>query len=234
MLLISDTNKLDWQYLLFRSVGTQWLFVGSVDLPDQKYLPPSCRMIQRNGVSWWAVTWLQFSEPGITQYNETWYRFHEGNLEMVLNYPLEGYQISSDFAYNVNYKGDLVAEGDTPVNSLQLKFNISYSIFGDGEQGTVRSENYMLMDFERTAVYTWDNQDQEYILNSEESQLTQQQLDAAFYFPGPDPAIIHLAQSELTQIAHDGTPLQKRWLINFLENLEADPIVEEFKNRIGG
>jgi hypothetical protein len=234
LLLISDTAELDWQYLLFRSVGNRWLFVGNVDLPDQKFLPPVCRIVERNGTAWWVLTWLEHSEIGTTHYRETWYRFNEDELRLVLDFPLEGYQISTDFAYNVSYRGDLVAEEDDRTNAFRLTYNISYSIFGDGENRAALNETYNLFDVNRSVVYVWDDQEHRFVLDPVVSQLTQEQIDSAFYFPGPELTFLQFAASELSLIARNGTALQKRWLVQYLENLEASPEVENFKILIGG
>jgi hypothetical protein len=234
LLLISDTVELDWQYLLFRSVGNRWLFVGNVDLPDQRFLPPVCRVVERNGTAWWVLTWLHHSEMGSTQYRETWYRFNEEALQPVLDFPLEGYQISTDFAYNVSYKGDLIAEEGDRTNAFRLSYNISYSINGDGENRAPLNETYNLFEINRSVVYVWDDQEHRFVLDPVVSQLTQEQIDAAFYFPGPEHTFLQFAGSELSLIARDGTALQKKWFLQYLENLEASPEVEEFKNWIGG
>jgi hypothetical protein len=147
---------------------------------------------------------------------------------------LEGYQISTDFAYNVSYRGDLVAEEDDRTNAFRLTYNISYSIFGDGESRAALNETYNLFDINRSVVYVWDDQEHHFVLDPVVSQLTQEQIDTAFYFPGPEHTFLQFAASELSLMARNGTALQKRWLLQFLENLETSPEVEDFKNWIGG
>jgi hypothetical protein len=233
-LLISDTNELDWQYLLFRSAGNRWLFVGHVDLARQKFLPPACRIVQGKNEAWWVFTWLEQAGPGVTHYRETWYSFSEDSLQAVLSFPLEGYQISADYAYNVIYRGDLAPEEDAHSNSFRLIYHLSYAIQGDGEGRTTPVETYKLFEIERSVLYIWDDQARRFVLVPEASQLNQEQMDAVFYFPGPDSTFLQFAGEELAQVAQNGTDLQKRWLLRFLESLEASLDVEEFKIRIGG
>jgi hypothetical protein len=71
-------------------------------------------------------------------------------------------------------------------------------------------------------------------LEPEYSQLTQEQIDAVFYFPGPDHAFLSFAGEELINIARNGTALHKRWLEKYLESLEQGSEIEEFKIQIGG
>jgi hypothetical protein len=219
LLLISDSLQLDWQYLLFRSTGNRWLFVGNVDVPDQKFLPPACRIVERNGQAWWVLNWLEDSEPGNTRYSETWYRFSEDVLRPVLNFPLEGYQISNDLAYNVMYRGDLVAEEDE-VNGSGSPLRSPIPSYSDSESRSNISETYNLFDINRSVLYVWDDQEHTFTLEPEFSQLTQDQIDAAFYYPGPEPTFLQFAEAELSSIAINGTPLQKRWLLQFLEILD--------------
>jgi hypothetical protein len=234
LLLISDTNELDWQYLLFRSAGSRWLFVGSVELSGQKYLPPACRIVERGGKAWWVLTWLDHTAPGVTHYRETWYTFNAGPLRSVWSFPLEGYQVSPDYVYNVLYLGNLEAEDNEEEISFRLTYTITYSILGDGEEKSTAGEIYNLFDLQRSVVYQWDDQALQFTLEPEYSQLTQEQIDAVFYFPGPDHAFLRFAAEELLNIAQNGTVLQKRWLEKYLESLEQGLDIEEFKIQIGG
>jgi hypothetical protein len=234
LLLISDSVELDWQYLLFRSVGNRWLFVGHIDLGGQKFLPPACRIVQDKNEAWWVLTWLEEYGPGVTHYRETWYRFGEDGLHAVWSYPLEGYQISPDFAYNVLYRVDLAPEEDDQSSSFRLIYHLSYSIYGDEESRTASGETYNLFEIERSVLYTWFDGEQRFTLVPESSQLTQDQIDAVFYFPGPDIAFLQFAGQELSLLAQNGSALQKGWLIHFLDSLESGLEVEELRNRIGG
>jgi hypothetical protein len=234
LLLISDSVNLDWQYLLFRSAGNRWLFVGHVDLNNQVYLPPACRIVHGKDGVWWVLTWLQNAGPGVTHYRETWYSFDQGELRVVLDFPLEGFQISQDNAYNVAYRGDLTAEEDDNTSSLRLVYQLSYSIYGDGENKSAAGEVYTLFETERSVFFSWDRQESRFVRVAEESQLTQDQIDAIFYFPGPDNAFLQFAIEELSALARSGTPLQKRWLAQFLNSLDAGLEVEEIRNTLGG
>jgi len=234
LLLISDSIGKDWQYLLFRSAANRWLFVGQVDLAEQEFLPPACRMVNDKGKTWWVISWLDDTGPGFTHYRETWYSFKEGPLRAVLSFPIEGYQISDKYAYNVTYQANISMEEETETSSIRLSYHLSYTIYGDGEDKTVETETYKLLEMQRSALYVWNDQEHKFSLIPEASNLSQDQIDAVFYFPGPESTFLQFASQELMLVARNGTPLQKRWLKQFLDSLEASLDVEEFKTQIGG
>lgn len=234
VLVISDDARQNWLYLLFRSIGLRWWFSGSIALPAQEFVPPGYRIEGDGRDIWLVVDWLAQSGDEITRYEESWYLASRGPLKLVLSYPLEGFRVSKAAAYNVRYRASPEAGLQASAFSLTLPVSISYSVFGDGQEKTNPGETYDLFTTRRTAVFSWQPEEQLFQPDLQQSDMLPEQISAGFYFSGAGDELLQFARDELSLLARSGGSLQKRWLRRYLLELEAGPEKDELLRAIGG
>ncbi len=234
ILVISDENHQNWQYLLFRAVGIRWWFSGYINLPFQAFVPPSYNIEGDGQDAWLVVDWLALSGAGITRYEEGWFLLSRGQLSQALKYPAEGYQTSQDGPYNVCYRVSPEVLDGMDGFGLRLPFSIGYSIYGDGKDSTNLTETYDLFSMEREMLYRWNPDTIQFEVDPSGSNVSPEQVEADFYLSGADGDLVLFAQQELEALAQSGGGLQKRWLKQYLSGLESSPEVENLLNAMGG
>ncbi len=234
ILVISDEDRQNWQYLLFRAVGIRWWFSGRINLPFQAFVPPSYQIEGDGQDAWLVVDWLAQSGAGITRYEEGWFLLSRGQLAQLLEYPTEGFQMSTEAPYNVCYRGAPENQMDEDGFRLRLPFTIDYSIYGDGKDSTNLSETYDLFSMEREMLYRWNPELGLFEVDEAGSSVLLQEAAAGFYFAGPNSGLVTFAQHELEALARSGDSLQKRWLKQYLNGLESSPEIETLLTTLGG
>lgn len=94
ILRLHDSHDWDWQYLVFtRRIGG-WCFAGHIDLPGQKYEPPSSRFVEvAPGQRCLVIHQLSCSGTGCLLYEDVWHSLAPGRVVEVLRYPVEGHVV---------------------------------------------------------------------------------------------------------------------------------------------
>lgn len=217
MLIIRENEfEWDWQYLLFRRSGTGWKTLGNIDLATQKYsIKPSYRVVASNQQELWLVVRsLTGSGSGFSLYEVIWYRLTGEELEEVLRYPVGGtIALPGGFA-SLELDGEVRSHwqiGDT--YTVAISFEPSY--WGYGEMG-----KYPLFSMTQMAYYNWSPEQNRFLLNLEESEITQEQIDRNFYSYYEDLLIHPYTYEKLLEIARDGGNKQKEWLQKLLEGVD--------------
>jgi hypothetical protein len=236
LLIVSDEDQLDWQYLVFHSLGNQWLFLGNIDLPGQEYLPPNYRVVQSpdRSWSWLVIDWLKTSAQDAVQYEQAWYLISDPVIQPVLTLPVEGYSMSPEIQHNVHFQSSEEIIEQVVPQSVQLSYTISYSIFGDGIGRTKTNEIYDLFQSQHSAMYTWDEDQMTFVLNPDASSLTDEQIRSGFGFENDGEGFLAFGGELFTQLAESGTDLQRRWMKSFLGSLQQSDERDRLMSLLGG
>ncbi|MCP4373584.1 MAG: hypothetical protein GY797_36590 [Deltaproteobacteria bacterium] len=220
MLIIRENEfEWDWQYLLFRKDEIEWKALGNIDLAMQKYsVEPSYRVIASNQQDiWLVVRSLTGSGTGFSLYEEIWYRLTGEELEEVLRYPVGGtIALPGGFA-SLELDGEVGPHwqnGDT--YTIAISFEPSY--WGHGEKG-----EYPLFSMKQMAYYNWSPEHNRFLLNLEESEITQEQIDREFYYYYEDLLKYSNTYEKLIELARSGGKKQKEWLTKLLEDVDDSP-----------
>ncbi len=232
IVVISDEARQNWQYLLFRAVGVRWWFSGQINLPFQAFIPPSYQVVEDGQNAWMVVDRLAQSGAEITRYEEGWFLLSRGQIVQVLDYPIEGYQMAPEGPCSVRYRVAPQVLHEEEGLAVRLPFSIAYLIYGDGKDSTNISDTYDLFSIDRDIFYRWQSGPSAFQFDPARSNLTQEQVDAGFYF-GAD-TFYAFARDELKTLAQAGEGLQKRWLKQYLKGLQSSPEIEQLLKSMGG
>lgn len=86
---VSDFGDFNFQDLVFVPQNKEWVFIGNIDMPNQKGLVPQYRVIKQGNYSWLAVKYQTGSGSGYNCQQEAWYGVYNNKLKEVFRYTYE-------------------------------------------------------------------------------------------------------------------------------------------------
>jgi hypothetical protein len=186
-------------------------------------IEPSYQVIDVDGNDIWLVVhWLANSGTGFSLYEENWYKLNSEKLKVALRYPVNGheeYGIGEPPAH-VEFKGELIgyqSDPQTGVYSVELLFYVFYaSAFVDYKEEL--PEYYPVFSLKRKARYMWNEEDQRFLLDPENSNVLGDEIDKLFHYTADE--FLKYTYDELLELATTGNNLQKKWLELMLEQAE--------------
>mgnify|MGYP006896944798 CR=1 FL=1 len=135
----------DYQYLVFRRDDGDRTCIGHIDLPMQKYEPPSTSLITIRGEDFLVVRSLTMSGTGVKLVEDTWWLLQKDSMRRALRLPVEGHAVGWSsgcprrfgsetamlatkeglrgvaYHYNARYWAKLNAVGDRPHGRRSLR-----------------------------------------------------------------------------------------------------------------
>jgi hypothetical protein len=218
LIIVEDDFKWDWQYLIFRKNGADWKFLGNLDLGTQKYTEPSYRVVigDKDEV-WLVVRSLTGSGTGFTLYEEVWYKLNGKKIEITLRYPVKGHVAPLIPPANVDFEGEVTAHWqDGDIHTIALMFS---ALYWDYE---IERGEYQLFSTKRKAFYNWSPVQNRFLLDTEKSEVSQEQIDNEFYYNNSKD-FFKYTYDELSELAKNGNVIQKEWLNQLLDGVEDNP-----------
>lgn len=209
--LIELTNGWDWQYLVFRRDGVNWTFLGFADLYQQKYQPPSYRVVRgKDDQSWLVIRALAGSGSGVAAYVDTWHNLVSQGLISVLEYPGRGHVVGWGLPFDREYSSKFLKGREVDGKyTIEIQFDAKYfDGYNDLEQ------RRWLFAVPRKAVFVWNEETRRFNLNPLKSEISEEQIEGLFN-DGSDGFLKH-NYDELVKLAKYGNSASRSWLTRFL------------------
>lgn len=171
----------DYRFMVFLSPvdsKDSWRLLGYADT-ESKYAVPSYRVVSDRG-GMFVVVSEDSGGTGAFRSYEVWHEMRPGGSQQVLRYPTEGHD-DPFFGGTVDGKSySLAREWQAASHlpnekdlSVVVDLTVRYSVYLDDTES-------LLFERKQKAVFQWDATSHTYKLDTKDSSLTQQELDAVY------------------------------------------------------
>jgi len=213
----------NWQYLIFLYFDNRLNYIDNIDFDFQKSGSPKIRFYNTDdsNLIFFAVNFDGGSGTGVYLISEKWYRLNRYGIELMFEYPGEGYvsgwvnfnrEFDSEVAFNVLKK------------MVTIRFKVKYTMgYEEGDE--------VLFTVDKKAYYRWDSAMARFIFDSHRSGISQKAIDGIFNdsYDG----MLENNFEELMKLAEKGNKKQKSWLKSFLkecsDNISKSRILKKLK-----
>lgn len=214
-----DQERMNWECLVFEPVGTEWKFLGNVDVWGQQWrTSPNPRLVSIADHLYMIAYELAGTGSGALIYNDRWYEIGNNITERVLSYPVDGHISFMSRGFYLKFKGrgvDSQRQDNSDVVDTELDGD--YTFWSD-EIG----KDILLFSEKGTARYVWDVASKSFVLDAAHSNLLPEQYGDGFdVFSNEE--LLHSHFESLKNMAANPSKEQRQWLGTFLKQIGATP-----------